>query len=152
MICEQCGENLILRNSIRGEFWGCSGYPACKNKKNIAVARFYETQIAKTDDFYKLAKLVREERLRKDGMDNKHFIEEKADFIMTMYRVYLYGNGLYLDSNVEYKLDEFINYIKQQGEDNIFGTEDADGKNRKYIKKIINKNYFKRVFDPFVSL
>ncbi|KLV03246.1 DNA topoisomerase [Photobacterium aquae] len=27
--CPQCGETLVIRNSKRGPFLGCSGYPAC---------------------------------------------------------------------------------------------------------------------------
>lgn len=28
--CEACGSGLVLRNSAKGAFWGCSGYPNCK--------------------------------------------------------------------------------------------------------------------------
>ena len=29
-LCEKCGKPMVLRNSKRGEFLGCSGYPKCK--------------------------------------------------------------------------------------------------------------------------
>ena len=29
-LCEKCGKPLVLRNSKRGEFLGCSGYPKCR--------------------------------------------------------------------------------------------------------------------------
>ena len=29
-LCEKCGKPFVLRNSKRGEFLGCSGYPKCK--------------------------------------------------------------------------------------------------------------------------
>src|SRR3989338_7664086 len=28
--CPKCTKPLILRRSIYGQFWGCSGYPKCK--------------------------------------------------------------------------------------------------------------------------
>lgn len=33
--CEKCGKPMILRKGRFGEFWACSGYPKCKNIKNI---------------------------------------------------------------------------------------------------------------------
>ena len=33
--CEKCGEPMVMRISSRGRFLGCSGYPKCKNLKNI---------------------------------------------------------------------------------------------------------------------
>lgn len=33
-ICPRCGKKLILRNGPYGEFYGCTGYPDCKFKKN----------------------------------------------------------------------------------------------------------------------
>ena len=35
MKCEKCGEPMVMRISSRGRFLGCSGYPNCKNIKNI---------------------------------------------------------------------------------------------------------------------
>jgi len=29
--CEKCGKPMVLRTSARGAFWGCTGYPKCKN-------------------------------------------------------------------------------------------------------------------------
>ncbi|NQU78514.1 DNA topoisomerase I [Candidatus Woesearchaeota archaeon] len=34
-ICSKCGKNLLLRKSIYGSFYGCSGYPKCKHTENI---------------------------------------------------------------------------------------------------------------------
>lgn len=31
--CPQCGQPMRRRKSAKGEFWGCSGYPACKGTK-----------------------------------------------------------------------------------------------------------------------
>ena len=32
-ICSDCGKAMLVRNGARGEFWGCSGYPACKSTR-----------------------------------------------------------------------------------------------------------------------
>jgi hypothetical protein len=29
--CERCGMAMVERNSAKGKFWGCSGYPKCAN-------------------------------------------------------------------------------------------------------------------------
>jgi DNA topoisomerase-1 len=34
-VCDKCGKPMTLRNGKFGQFWGCSGYPACKNLINI---------------------------------------------------------------------------------------------------------------------
>jgi len=34
--CPLCGEPMRPRNSSRGEFWGCSHYPACKGTRSLA--------------------------------------------------------------------------------------------------------------------
>ena len=34
-ICSICGRRMTLRNGKFGEFWGCTGYPNCKNTINI---------------------------------------------------------------------------------------------------------------------
>ncbi|MBW2964672.1 DNA topoisomerase I [Candidatus Woesearchaeota archaeon] len=33
--CPKCGKNLVLRHSIYGSFYGCSGYPKCRYTENI---------------------------------------------------------------------------------------------------------------------
>lgn len=33
--CPLCGKQLVLRKSFYGQFWGCSGYPACRHIENI---------------------------------------------------------------------------------------------------------------------
>jgi four helix bundle suffix protein len=33
--CPQCGQPMRRRRSVKGEFWGCTGYPACKGTKPI---------------------------------------------------------------------------------------------------------------------
>ena len=33
--CEDCGKPMIIRNSRRGYFLGCSGYPKCKNTGDV---------------------------------------------------------------------------------------------------------------------
>lgn len=35
IICERCGKNMILRKGTRGEFYGCSGFPKCRNTKSV---------------------------------------------------------------------------------------------------------------------
>jgi DNA topoisomerase-1 len=35
MICEKCGKEMVLRQGKFGPFYGCTGYPACKNIKNV---------------------------------------------------------------------------------------------------------------------
>jgi ssDNA-binding Zn-finger/Zn-ribbon topoisomerase 1 len=34
-VCSICGRRMTLRNGKFGEFWGCTGYPNCKNTINI---------------------------------------------------------------------------------------------------------------------
>ncbi len=36
IVCDKCGKPMVLRRSRYGEFYGCSGYPECKNIKSIA--------------------------------------------------------------------------------------------------------------------
>ncbi len=33
--CSLCGKPMILRKSVYGQFWGCSGYPACKKTEKV---------------------------------------------------------------------------------------------------------------------
>jgi len=35
-VCEKCGSDMIIKNGRFGPFLACSGYPKCKNIKNIA--------------------------------------------------------------------------------------------------------------------
>ena len=30
-ICSSCGKRMVLRHGKYGKFWGCTGYPGCKN-------------------------------------------------------------------------------------------------------------------------
>ncbi|MFH1439792.1 MAG: DNA topoisomerase I [Candidatus Woesearchaeota archaeon] len=34
-ICPKCGKEMMLRESVYGKFWGCSGYPNCKTIEKI---------------------------------------------------------------------------------------------------------------------
>lgn len=29
--CQRCGRPMVVRDSARGKFWGCSGFPKCRN-------------------------------------------------------------------------------------------------------------------------
>lgn len=33
--CERCGSNMVLRKGKRGEFYGCSNFPKCRNTKKV---------------------------------------------------------------------------------------------------------------------
>ena len=33
--CSKCGKPMILRKSVYGQFWGCSGYPKCKTIEKV---------------------------------------------------------------------------------------------------------------------
>ena len=33
--CEKCGSPMLIRNSRRGPFLACSGYPKCRNAKTL---------------------------------------------------------------------------------------------------------------------
>lgn len=35
IICKQCGKKMRKRSGPYGPFWGCTGYPQCKNTENI---------------------------------------------------------------------------------------------------------------------
>lgn len=37
--CEKCGKPMVVRTSARGVFWGCSGYPKCRNLIPIEGAK-----------------------------------------------------------------------------------------------------------------
>lgn len=34
-VCPQCGQSMRRRRSAKGEFWGCTAYPACKGTREI---------------------------------------------------------------------------------------------------------------------
>jgi DNA topoisomerase-1 len=34
-VCEKCGKPMVLREGPRGPFLGCSGYPKCRNLKDV---------------------------------------------------------------------------------------------------------------------
>ena len=34
-VCPKCGKKLVLRKSIYGQFYGCSGYPKCRYTEKI---------------------------------------------------------------------------------------------------------------------
>ena len=36
-ICEVCGKHMVIKSGRFGKFLACSGYPDCKNTKNIAI-------------------------------------------------------------------------------------------------------------------
>jgi four helix bundle suffix protein len=33
--CPQCGNPMRKRKSVKGEFWGCSGFPECKGTRPV---------------------------------------------------------------------------------------------------------------------
>ncbi|MGM0711827.1 restriction endonuclease [Brevibacillus parabrevis] len=35
MKCERCGSQMVLRKGAKGEFYGCSGYPKCRNTQVV---------------------------------------------------------------------------------------------------------------------
>jgi DNA topoisomerase-1 len=37
IVCPRCGAPMVKRAGPRGEFWGCSTYPACKGTRSIGV-------------------------------------------------------------------------------------------------------------------
>ncbi|WP_041749706.1 restriction endonuclease [Brevibacillus brevis] len=34
-LCEKCGSQMVLRKGTKGEFYGCSSYPKCRNTKAV---------------------------------------------------------------------------------------------------------------------
>ncbi len=36
--CPQCEKPMRKRTSVKGEFWGCTGYPECKGVRRIGDA------------------------------------------------------------------------------------------------------------------
>jgi len=43
-ICEKCGKPMVIREGKFGEFLACSGFPECKNTKNIKSQKDNETK------------------------------------------------------------------------------------------------------------
>lgn len=37
MYCKKCGREMRQINGRRGDFWGCTGYPACRSTRNIGT-------------------------------------------------------------------------------------------------------------------
>ena len=35
LICKECGKPMKIRNSYKGLFWGCTGYPECEYKQKV---------------------------------------------------------------------------------------------------------------------
>ena len=44
--CEKCGSPMLIRNSRRGPFLACSGYPKCRNAKPLPEGRIGCREIA----------------------------------------------------------------------------------------------------------
>lgn len=55
--CEKCGKPMVVRTSARGAFWGCTGYPKCKNIVPIEGAQVKREEPQQTD--YKCPKCGR---------------------------------------------------------------------------------------------
>ena len=51
--CDKCGKDMVVRASARGAFWGCTGYPKCKNLIPIEGAKVegLEKPAAETTEF-----------------------------------------------------------------------------------------------------
>ena len=51
--CDKCGKDMVVRASARGAFWGCTGYPKCKNLIPIEGAKIegMEKPAAEITDF-----------------------------------------------------------------------------------------------------
>ncbi len=51
--CEKCGKDMVVRASARGAFWGCTGYPKCRNLIPIEGAKIdgLEKPAAETTEF-----------------------------------------------------------------------------------------------------
>jgi ssDNA-binding Zn-finger/Zn-ribbon topoisomerase 1 len=43
--CSSCGKKMTLRNSDYGDFWGCTGYPECRNRMPITGFGVYPVQL-----------------------------------------------------------------------------------------------------------
>lgn len=49
IVCEKCGEKMLLRWGKNGEYLVCSGKPACKNKKNVRIDETGEVKIVENE-------------------------------------------------------------------------------------------------------
>ncbi|MBV9864825.1 MAG: type I DNA topoisomerase [Abitibacteriaceae bacterium] len=47
--CDKCGKPMVVRTSKRGAFWGCTGYPKCKNIVSIEGAQVAPPAPTETD-------------------------------------------------------------------------------------------------------
>jgi DNA topoisomerase-1 len=47
--CDKCGKDMVVRTSKRGAFWGCTGYPKCKNLVPIEGASVAKPEVQATD-------------------------------------------------------------------------------------------------------
>lgn len=48
--CDKCGKPMVIRQSRYGKFYGCSGYPECKNIKRMQKEKASEKKEAQDDD------------------------------------------------------------------------------------------------------
>ncbi len=47
--CPECGKPMRKRQSRKGEFWGCSGYPDCRGSRDIGKAPTEDQRPATSD-------------------------------------------------------------------------------------------------------
>lgn len=45
ILCEKCGKPMVVKNGRHGKFLGCSGYPDCRNIKNIELKENGDVEI-----------------------------------------------------------------------------------------------------------
>jgi DNA topoisomerase-1 len=50
IVCEKCGQPMVIRSGRFGEFMACSAYPACKNTKPVTQNEKGETVVAVPED------------------------------------------------------------------------------------------------------
>ncbi|MBI4152477.1 DNA topoisomerase I [Candidatus Woesearchaeota archaeon] len=66
--CPKCGKVLVLRKSFYGEFYGCSGYPACRHtenfdpKTNKFVARVEKPVVEKNEEVVETKSVSKKEK------------------------------------------------------------------------------------------
>lgn len=36
VVCNRCGSNMVIRSGSRGQFYGCSNFPKCRNTKQVS--------------------------------------------------------------------------------------------------------------------
>jgi len=49
-ICDKCGKPMKIRSGKKGDFWGCTGYPDCRNTKQIGEVQPQKAQKKESDD------------------------------------------------------------------------------------------------------